>query len=150
MLLSLLLLGFLLWPCSSGFVQVDAKRLRLKLPDWLLSSECAIERPVQRSLTLGSSNSQRRTHARSSSLVMNNVGRWAAFGSLMELVLRPPGGRRRRVTTSRGRRYILGAHTQTYETRRERETGTSRSEDIHGGFYEDHTRRWIHTGIQGG
>ena len=88
-LLSLLLLGFLLWPCSSGFVQVDAKRLRLKLPDWLLSSECAIERPVQRSLTLGSSNSQRRTHARSSSLVMNNVGRWAAFGSLMELVLRP-------------------------------------------------------------
>ena len=83
MLLSLLLLGFLLWPCSSGFVQVDAKRLRLKLPDWLLSSECAIERPVQRSLTLGSSNSQRRTHARSSSLVMNNVGRWAAFGSLM-------------------------------------------------------------------
>jgi len=82
-LLSLLLLGFLLWPCSSGFVQVDAKRLRLKLPDWLLSSECAIDRPVQRNLTLGSSNSQRRTHARSSSLVMNNVGRWAAFGSLM-------------------------------------------------------------------
>ena len=83
MLLSLLLLGFLLWPCSSGCVQVDAKRLRLKLPDWLLSCEFAIDSPVQRNLTLGSSNSQRRTHARSSSLVENNVGRWAAFGSLM-------------------------------------------------------------------
>ena len=118
MLLSLLLLGFLLWPCSSGFVQVDAKRLRLKLPDWLLSSECAIDRPVQRSLTLGSSNSQRRTHARSSSLVMNNVGRWAAIGSLMISwscaspawvpALGPTFVTFLGVTTSRGRRYILG------------------------------------------
>ena len=73
--LSLLLLRFLLCPCSSGFVQVDVVRLRLRLPDWLLSSEFDIDSPLARDLMLGISNWQRRTHARSSSLVENKVGR---------------------------------------------------------------------------
>ena len=76
----------LLRPCSSGFVQVDAVRLRLRLPDRLLASELDMDSPVQRDVRLGISHPMRCTHARSSRRVWNNVGRLQAFGSLITRV----------------------------------------------------------------